>query len=155
MNKLFSSLLILTGLLANTLVTANELTVHNAWIREAPPVSKVQAAYMRLQNTSDKDISLISASSPFFSSIEFHRTEMNNGLMRMQQEKTLTIPAKGEIRLQPDATHMMLFNPRQALRAGDKVPFTLIFSDQQKISIMVTVKTAMSIQQRQHRCGHH
>ncbi len=155
MNKLFYSLAVLASLLTSSLTSASDLTIEDAWIREAPPVSKVQAAYMELHNKSDKDISLISASSPHYGRIEFHRTEMNNGVMRMLQEKTLSIPARGEKKLQPDSTHMMLFNPRQPLKAGDNVPFTLTFSDQQKIEIMIKVKKAQGTTQKQHRCGHH
>lgn len=152
MNKLFASLVVLAGLLTSTLISASELTIDDAWIREAPPISKVQAAYMELHNDSNKDISLISASSPHFSRIEFHRTEMSNGVMRMLQEKTLTIPARGETHLQPDGAHMMLFNPRQPLKAEDQVPFTLTFSNQKKIKIVIVVKKATSTS---HHHGHH
>lgn len=155
MNKLLASLSIFAGMLPALLCSADPLMINDAWIREAPPVSKVQAAYMQLHNNSDKDLTLTAASSPLFSRIEFHRTEMSNGMMRMLQEKTLRIPAGGKLHLQPDGIHMMLFNPQQPLHAGDKVPLTLSFSDQQERNITITVKKASGVQQHQHRCGQH
>ena len=136
MNKFLCIFTVLASLFSSTLCSANDLSVSNAWIREAPPVSKVQAAYMELYNNTDKTISLIAANSPAFSKIEFHRTEMNNGMMRMLQEESLRIPAQGKTSLQPDGTHMMLFNPVKALKSGDKVNFTLTFSNQKEIEVV-------------------
>lgn len=155
MNKLFTSLIIFLGLFTGPLSLASDITIDNAWIREAPPVSKVQAAYMKIYNKSDKDISLVSATSPYFSHIEFHRTEISKGVMRMLHEKTLIIPANGEKHLQPDGTHMMLFNPRKSLKAGDKVNFTLTFSKQKEIELMLVVKNPSRSMERSHRCGGH
>lgn len=142
MNRPFIFLVLLANLLFSPLSRASELSIEDAWIREAPPVSKVQAAYMHIHNRSSDDIAITSASSPLFTRIEFHRTEMTNGLMRMLQEDTLTIPAKGEKYLQPDGTHMMLFNPQRPLKAGDKVPVTLRLGEHGAFEFEVTVKKA-------------
>lgn len=153
MNKSFIFLALLVNMLITSPLLASDLTVENAWVREAPPVSKVQAAYMRLHNNSSKEVTLVSASSPLFSRIEFHRTVMDNDVMRMLQENSLIIPARSEIHLQPDGAHMMLFNPRQPLKAGDKVPFTLTFSDQRQLDVILTVKKATGATHHHH--GHH
>jgi copper(I)-binding protein len=155
MNKLFTHLALFASLIITPLASASEVTVTDAWIREAPPVSKVQAAYMNIRNSSDKDIVLTAASSPLFSRIEFHRTENDNGVMRMLQENSLSIPANNEIHLQPDGVHMMLFNPRQALKAGDKVPFTLTFSDQRQLDVILIVKKATAAAHHHHHHDHH
>jgi hypothetical protein len=142
MNKLFAFLVLFASLFITPLASATEVTVADAWIREAPPVSQVQAAYMKIHNSGDKDIVIAAASSPLFSRIEFHRTENDNGIMRMLQENSLTIPARSEFHLRPEGTHMMLFNPRQPLKAGDKVPFTLTFSDQRQMEVILIVQKA-------------
>jgi copper(I)-binding protein len=155
MNKFLQNILFAIFIFVSplTLLQASELKVSKAWIREAPPVSKVQAAYMLISNPTSQAVELVAASSPLYSKIEFHRTVMEDGVMRMLQEDSLNIPARGEIHLQPEGAHMMLFNPRQTLKAGDKVPFSLTFSDQQKIEIIVVVKKTSGT--RQHRCGQH
>lgn len=153
MNKLTVFLALLASLLTTSSGAANELSIEDAWIREAPPVSKVQAAYMQIHNNTNKELAVISASSPSFGRIEFHRTVTDNGVMRMLQEDKLVIPAKSELQLQPDGSHMMLFNPRQALRAGDEVPFTLTFSDQRQLDLILIVKKAIGAAHQHH--GHH
>lgn len=155
MNRLLAYLPLLVGLLILSPCSASEVTVNNAWVREAPPVSKVQAAYMEIHNNGNDSIALVSASSPAFSHIEFHRTEMSDGIMRMLQEKVLSIPAGGKILLQPDGTHMMLFNPVQPLKEGEQVPFTLTFSNQEKMTLLLMVKKATRNRKDNHRCGHH
>jgi copper(I)-binding protein len=155
MNKSFAFLALLVNLLISPLALASDVKIEDAWIREAPPVSKVQAAYLEIHNHSKKDITLTAANSPLFSRIEFHRTENNDGVMRMLREEQLTIPAGSEIQLQPDGTHMMLFNPKQSLKAGDMVPFTLTFSNQHQVEIMVVVKKAGGASHHQHHHGHH
>ena len=154
MNKFLPAFLLAMFTFASPLLQASELIVSEAWIREAPPVSKVQAAYMLLSNPTDKPVALIAATSPLYSKIEFHRTVMDNGVMRMLQEDSLSIPAKGKIHLQPEGTHMMLFNPQQPLKAGDKVLFTLTFSDQRKLDVMLVVKKATGTTHHHHH-GHH
>lgn len=154
MNKFTPALLLALCGLISPFTQSTELTVSDAWIREAPPVSKVHAAYMTIHNPTDKSVTLITASSPLYSNIEFHRTVMENGVMRMLQEESLRIPADAELRLEPEGIHMMLFNPGQPLKAGDKVPFTLNFSDQMNADITVIVKKATT-NQRPHRCGQH
>jgi copper(I)-binding protein len=150
MNKPFIFLALLANLLILPSLSASDVTIENAWVREAPPVSKVQAAYLVLHNHSDKHLTLVSASSPLFARVEFHRTVADNGVMRMQQEDSLNIPARSSIHLQPDGTHMMLFNPMQILKAGDEVPFTLTFSDQHQVKVMLIVKKATGAMHHHH-----
>jgi len=153
MNKLLKAFLFAAFILASPYLYASGPAVSEAWIREAPPVSKVQAAYMLISNPTDKPVTLIAATSPLYPKIEFHRTVMDNGVMRMLQEDSLSIPARGETHLQPEGAHMMLFNPSQPLKAGDKVPFTLTFSDQHQLDVMLVVKKATGATHHHH--GHH
>ncbi|MDT8405492.1 copper chaperone PCu(A)C [Sulfuriflexus sp.] len=150
MNKSFVFLVLLANLFMVPQLSADALTIDNAWVREAPPVSKVQAAYMVLHNNSERDITLISASSPLFARVEFHRTVADKAVMRMEQEKTLSIPAGSSLQLQPDGRHMMLFNPKQALKAGDKVPFSLTFADQNQLQVILVVKKAAGMMHHHH-----
>lgn len=154
MNKLLQALLLTISILASSLSYASELSVNGAWIREAPPVSKVQAAYMLINNPTDKAVELVAATSPVYSRIEFHRTVLDKGVARMLQENSLTIPARSELHLRPEGAHMMLFNPGQPLKAGDKVPFTLTFSDQRRLEVILIVKKATGAAHHHHH-GHH
>ena len=131
-------------------VTASEMTVENAWVREAPPVSRVQAAYATLKNNQPTDIELISATSPAFKKVEFHKTFSEKGLTKMQQQESIIIPAHGKAILEPEGMHMMLFNPVTPLRAGEKIDIHFKFSNGVTTTSSFVVKKATGTNHHQH-----
>ncbi len=116
------------------------LKIEDAWIAEAPPGSKVMAAYMNIRNLSADDIEIVSFESPGYSSIEAHETVYQNGIARMFRHKSIKIPAGASIRLARGGKHLMLFNPNKPLQAGDKVMITFISRNQLPQSSIITVK---------------
>ena len=97
------------------------LLFENAWIAEAPPVSKVMVAYMTVKNTGSKAIDIIRAESDLYSSIEFHETIHKDGMARMVRHDSLNISADNKLELKRGGPHLMLFNPTKRLKAGDTV----------------------------------
>ena len=140
--RLQISLLLLLILSISSVFADNAVQIRNAWINEAPPTVQVVAAYMDIRNNSDKDIDLVSASSPEFERIEFHVTNIENGIARMQMQKTISIPAKSSFSFSPGNYHLMLFNGKKNLLAGDSVFLKLTFSDGQIVIINAEVKRA-------------
>jgi len=132
----FSPLLVAAADIKETLV------IENAWIAEAPPVSKVMVAYMTLKNTGDKDMEIISASSGTYSSIEFHETIQKDGMATMISHESLRIPANHRLELKRGGPHMMLFRPVKPLTAGDTVNITFTSSDHTTKTVSVAVKKA-------------
>jgi len=131
-------------------VALADITIEDAWIREAPPVSRVQAAYATFKNSQADDVELIKATSPAFAKIEFHKTISENGLTKMQAQASVTIPAKGNAELKPEGMHMMLFNPVNPVRAGNKIEFHFTFSNGNTTSSSFIVKKATGINHHQH-----
>lgn len=125
--------------------TANEpdIVIKNAWIAEAPPVSKVMAAYLTIKNTGSETINIINAESDFYSSIEFHETVHENGMARMIRHDNLTIQADHELVLKRGGPHLMLFNPVKPLKTGDSVIIKLVTEDMSIKTITVPVKKAL------------
>lgn len=115
-----------------------EVTVVDPWIRAAPP-NVPMAGYMGLQNNTDTEIALVAASSPMFSSIEFHRSVEKDGVYRMIRKTTLDISAQGILQLKPGDFHLMLFNARQRLQEGDSVEITLEFDNGSSQAVMFDV----------------
>ena len=120
----------------------NHLVIEDAWIAEAPPVSKVMVAYMRLKNTGTETIEIIHAESDLYSSIEFHETIHENGLARMIRHDTLSIPANNKLELKPGGPHIMLFNPTKRLTAGSTADIKLTTKNNKIITVTVPVKKA-------------
>jgi len=129
---------------------AGEIIIENAWVREAPPVSRIQAAYAIVKNGLNNDIQLINASSPAFKKIEFHETVIENGLSKMRHLTFITIPKNSYATFKPEGMHMMLFNPLKPLHAGEKINITFMFSNDTIITTSFIVKKSTNINSHQH-----
>jgi len=119
---------------------ASKLYVSDAWVREAPPGASVMAAYMTINNPGKTAANVTAVSGKDFSSIEIHRSIIENGMARMDAADRLEIPANGSFTLEPGGYHLMLFNPQRALAEGDSVKLLLHIDNQQCIAIDVPVK---------------
>jgi len=108
---------------------ASEIDMENAWIREAPPVSHVQAGYVTFINNQTTELTLVEASSAAFKSIEFHKTVEENGAFKMFYFPSITIPHDKPVDFKPGGLHLMLFNPVKPLHAGEKVDITFKFKN--------------------------
>jgi copper(I)-binding protein len=126
-------------LLAVALPAAADVAVRDPWIAEAPPGAVAAAAYMVLENDGPEARSAVGAVSPICERIEFHRSEMEDGIARMREQESLVVPAGGRLILEPGGTHLMLIRPG-TLRAGDRVPITLELDGGEKLEIEAVVR---------------
>lgn len=117
--------------------------VKNPWIREAPPSAMALGGFMVLQNMTDREVVLVGASSPDFSSVMLHRTIMDGGMSKMVHQKLIKVPAQGEVTFQPGGYHLMLMSPKHAIKAGDKIEITLKFRDGTTLPATFEVRRAM------------
>jgi copper(I)-binding protein len=139
---------------ANAAQAEQVIVFEDAWIAEAPPVSKVLAAYMVIKNTGDEDMKVISAQSDDFGSIEFHRTVDADGMASMQHQPFLAIPAGDSLVLEPGGYHMMLFKPARKLRAGDESGFQFKLENGKLVNVKARVKKASAEDMHQHHHHH-
>ena len=147
--SILSALLLFSG---QTLSSENtDLHVHDPWIREAPPNAKVLAAYMMLENHSNKNIAITKISSPDFRKIEIHVSKMKDGSMTMQQRKRIVVHAKKHFILQPGDYHLMLFNPKKQMKHGDIIPFTFTLDNGQTINKDIKVKRVLGSVGKTHK----
>lgn len=134
MRNLTSVFLLMLGLNAAQPVIAEEeqaaaLEVSGAYVREPIPGRYMSAAFMTLNNTADTDKTLVSVSADWAGIIEIHTHLHDNGVMRMRQLESLTIPAGETVSLQPGGLHLMLF--KLQLPLAEPLPLTLCFDDGQ------------------------
>ena len=142
MLMLLSALLFAGALSADRGLHQHELTVEGAWIREAPPVAKVMAGYLTIHNPAQEPAVLEGAESPLFDRIEIHRTGMKGGMAGMERQRSVTIPARGQLEFVPGGLHLMLMGPKKPLAAGSMATITLRFKGGQKLPAQFTVRAA-------------
>ena len=151
--KILSRTLFICLFLISTANAADSLQIENAWSPEAPPVAKVMAGYMKINNLSNKDIKILSAKSDLFKRVEIHLTEMSDGMMRMIKQENLKIKAKGHIELKPGGLHMMLMGKLKPVKAGSVIAVTLTLDNGKTINIKLKVKVDDAPQMMHHH--HH
>jgi copper(I)-binding protein len=125
--------------IAGIALAAQTMDVTGGWVREAPPTSRVLAAYMQIVNLTDKDLTITSITSQDFDSAELHRTVVEGGMARMLPVPELTLPAAGSVLLEPGGLHLMLFDPVRPLAQGDSVTLVLHRNDGICVTLSVPV----------------
>ena len=115
--------------IAGSTLAAPTMDITDGWVREAPPTSRVLAAYMQIINLTDSELTVTGITSPDFEAAELHRTVVENGMARMLPVPELTIPAGGSITLAPGGLHLMLMMPAGPLPAGSDVPLEMTAAD--------------------------
>lgn len=102
----------------------------DGWIREAPPTAPVRAGYLVLRNEGVLEQAVVAASSNAFGAIEIHEMiDKGDGTMRMRPVASVVVPVDGEVALEPDGLHLMLFRPARSLAVGERVGLTLQLAD--------------------------
>ena len=122
------------------------MVVNEPVVRAVDPMSAVNAtsgksmtpSFMTIMNHSNKDVTLVGASSPVAGIVEIH--EVVNGQM-VAMSDGLVIPANGQVELRMGGYHVMLLELDHALTAGEEVEVTLEFSNGEKTTYTAPVKT--------------
>jgi len=151
LNLSLSTLLLSISLTASA---ADKLQIKNAWIPEAPPVSRVLAGFATFNNPTDKDIEIVSISSTGFGRIEMHLSKEVDGMARMIPQKSLVVQAKKQLTLKHGSYHLMLFKPAKRYLAGTTLNFTMTLSNGQTQNFTAEVRSSMG-QSNNHEHHHH
>jgi len=142
--KNLSTALLFLGLAfqASLSFAAGKVQVHDAWIPEAPPVAKVMAAYMTIENTGSKPVTITGVSCDAFGMVMMHKTVTENGMSRMIHLDSLKVAPKSKAVFKRGGMHVMLMDPKHSFKVGDKVSLTLETADKKKIPFTAVVKPA-------------
>ena len=145
--------LLMILMLAISSTWASSLMVNSAYVRATPPGVPNSAAFMMLMNHSDKDISVVGASSSVAKTLELHTHDMVNGVMRMYQVEKIDVEKNGHTMLKPGGFHIMFLGLNKPLAEGENVDLELTLSNGEKIKLEAPVKKVMSGMKMNH--GHH
>jgi copper(I)-binding protein len=115
---------------ANTMANTGaktEVTITDSWVRENAPGQSVGAAYMTLN--SPQDSTLVYVETPVAGTVEIHSMSMENNVMKMRMLEELPLKAGKPEKLAPGGFHLMLFDLKAPLKAGENAAFKLCFKD--------------------------
>ena len=124
--KSIISLLVLAFLLSACEVN-NRVAVIDGWARASVPGQSVGAAYMTFISADNS--TFVRAETPIASSVEIHSMTMDNGVMKMRMLPELQLKAGKEEKLAPGGFHLMLFDLKKQLKAGEQLELKLTFRD--------------------------
>ncbi len=96
--------------------------VLDGWVRMPPSAMPMKAGFARIVNRCPTPVTIVSASSPSFGSVELHETRVVDGVSRMRPVPQLRLAPNGAAVLKPGGMHLMLMRPSAAfVRTGSKI----------------------------------
>lgn len=123
-----------------TQAPASTLLVADAWVKATE--DGMTAGFGTVANTTDAEVTIVSATSPAAPSVELHETVMNDAgqMMMSEVDGGFVIPAGEALSLEPGGNHLMLMGVTAPLHAGDTVEFVLTLSDGSTVGFTAVVK---------------
>lgn len=108
----------------------NRVEISDAWARATPRTAKNAAAYMHLENKTGSPDALVGVESNVSEMAEIHRTSENEyGVMLMEHQDEVALPAGEKIAFKPGGLHIMLMGLHKPLQEGLEFPLTLHFAN--------------------------
>ena len=139
-------------------VVANDTTkvinISGGYTNVIRPGQNTIAVYLdSIKNSSNKDIDLIAASSPFAKNIEIHSMQIVDNVMKMKKQERITIPAKSTVSLgkkNPNNYHLMVFDISPQITKKNMFTINLSFSNGENILTKIAVKKQTENQHKHH-----
>jgi periplasmic copper chaperone A len=118
------------------------LEISDIWTRKSMSPNNNSAAYMRINNRSDKQITIIGASATAIANnVELHKSFVDEkGISRMTSIDNIVVPPQSEIELKPGGIHIMLFDLKRSLSVGDTLTLTIKIDGMDPMEVESSVK---------------
>ncbi|MEO1021852.1 MAG: copper chaperone PCu(A)C [Bacteroidota bacterium] len=118
----------------------NRLEITDAWSRPAKE-GMMSAAYFLINNGTDQADTLLSAVSSVTSNTQIHKSyEKEDGLMAMEEQEMVIIPAKATTEFKQGGLHVMFIQLEKELSVGENLELTLNFSSGISKTLSVPVR---------------
>ena len=131
----------LAWLLTGAAQAADLIQVKDPWTRATVPGQKVGGVYMKL--IAREPLRLTGVKTKMAETAEVHQMKMEYGMMRMRLLPFLNLPARTTVTLAPGGNHIMLFDLKQSLVAGQKIKLELVVEDASKRERRVAVEAVV------------
>jgi copper(I)-binding protein len=122
-------------------VKVGDLSITQAWSRATPGGAKIGVGYLTIENKGSAPDRLTSVSAEVAGKVEVHEMAMKDSVMTMRPlDKGLVIDPGKTVKLAAGGSHLMLFDLKNPLKQGDKVPVTLEFEKAGKVKLSLDVQ---------------
>lgn len=122
----------------------NDLVIDQPHAASTAPGQPHGAVFIRsIANAGAQPDQLIGGRAAVARSVEVHRMEMDNNVMKMREIPGIEVPPNAKLMMgrgNKDGYHLMLMNLSVPLKAGDTIPMTLIFKRAGEVNVTVTVE---------------
>jgi copper(I)-binding protein len=132
-------LVFLTLLALSACTSQGDLTVSDVWARPGIADGNTGVFFV-IDNPTDQDDRLLSASSDVAQFVELHKTTMEDGVMQMMPQEFVPVPAGEQVVFKPGNLHVMLIKLHAQLNVGDTFDLTLVFENAGEIALTVAVQ---------------
>lgn len=118
------------------------LEVSAAWARASLSSNNNSAAYMSINNPTNKQMTILGASAAAVANnVELHKSFVDeSGVSRMVSIDKIVVPANSAISLAPGGIHIMLFDLKRKLNPGDSFKIILAVEGMDAIIVDAEVK---------------
>jgi len=119
---------------------AEDVVVEDAWSRASIGSNRPGAAYMRIRNTGDEEVTLTVIRTDLAMMPEIHLTSTNDqGVSSMVPAGEIEIAPGETVALEPGRLHAMLMRLQRPMAEGDTFLLTLVFSDAGELTVEVPI----------------
>ena len=126
---------------APALAAPASLMVSDCWVRLLPGALP-SGGYFTVMNMSAKQVNLIDVQTDAFGMAMLHQTQSNGSTSEMVMVEKAPVPANGTLKFAPGGYHLMLEQPKHALKVGESIRMTFVFDDGEKVTSQCAVKSA-------------
>ena len=102
---------------------ADQISVSNIWTRAGVPGQKVAGIYFDIVST--VDAKLVAVETEIARAAELHLMTVADGTMRMRAVPSVDLQAGKLVSFKPGGYHVMLFDLKRSLLAGERIPIQL------------------------------
>lgn len=156
MPKTFLRTIAITAFTLVSAAVSAQTTVKDGWVRSTVEPQKATGAFMQI--SSAQGGKLVSVQSPVAGVSEVHEMAMDGNVMKMRAVPSLELPAGQAVELKPGGYHVMLMDLKQAVKAGETVPLTLVVEGKdgkrETIELKLPVKAAGAAPAGEHKHKH-
>jgi hypothetical protein len=117
------------------------VTLQDAWVRALPPTQSNTAAYLTVHNAGTDPITIDGASAALAGRVELHDSVTGDGMVRMQQQDSVTVPAGEQLAFAPGGLHLMLLELEHMPADGEELEICLRITGEFLCTIAVTRKS--------------